>query len=164
MPALSVIVRVPVAVPLDGAVNLTVIVQLALPARLEPQLLDSLKLVDPDVTAMLVMGTAELPPLASVTAWDVLEGENERLVGEAETLVPVPLRLTDCGLPLALSVMVSVPVTGPPAVGVKVTLIVQFDPAATLVPQLLVSEKLLGEIENPEKLSVALPESVTVID
>jgi hypothetical protein len=43
---------------------------------------------------------------------------------------------------LLLSVMVSVPVSVPVAVGVKVTLIVQEPPAATLVPQLLVSPKL----------------------
>jgi hypothetical protein len=53
----------------------------------------------------------------------------------------VPLRLTVCGLPLALSVMLSVPVREPVAVGVKVTLIVQVALAATLVPQLLVWAK-----------------------
>jgi hypothetical protein len=40
--------------------------------------------------------------------------------------------------PLLLSVMVSVPVSGPVAVGEKVTLIVQEPLAATLPPQLLV--------------------------
>lgn len=51
---------------------------------------------------------------------------------------PVPVRLTVCGLAPALSVMVSAPVRVPVAVGVKVTLIMQFAPAATLAPQLLV--------------------------
>jgi hypothetical protein len=40
--------------------------------------------------------------------------------------------------PLLLSVMVSVPVSGPVALGEKVTLIVQEPLAATLLPQLLV--------------------------
>jgi hypothetical protein len=43
-----------------------------------------------------------------------------------------------CGLPLVLSVMVIAPVRVPVAVGVKVTLMVQFAPAATEVPQVLV--------------------------
>ena len=50
----------------------------------------------------------------------------------------MPVRLTICGLPVALSVTVIVPGWLPVAVGVKVTLIVQFAPAATDVPQVLV--------------------------
>ena len=56
--------------------------------------------------------------------------------------MPVPVRLTVCGLPDALSVMVSVPVSEPVAVGEKVTLIVQKLLAATLPPQLSLSPKL----------------------
>src|SRR5207237_3765909 len=55
--------------------------------------------------------------------------------------VPVPVRLTDCGLPAALSVMVIAPVRVPVAVGVKVTLMAQLAPAATDVPQVLVCTK-----------------------
>ena len=57
---------------------------------------------------------------------------------------PVPVKLTVCGLPLALSVIVRVPVRVPEAVGVKVTLMLQFAPAArleVLAGQLLVAEK-----------------------
>ena len=54
---------------------------------------------------------------------------------------PVPVKLTVCGLPLALSVMVRVPVRVPAAVGVKVTLMVQVALTARLVPQLLAWEK-----------------------
>ena len=57
---------------------------------------------------------------------------------------PVPVRLTDCVLPVALlelSVMVRVPVRGPPASGVKVILMVQEPLAATLLAQLFVSAK-----------------------
>jgi hypothetical protein len=50
----------------------------------------------------------------------------------------VPVRLTDCGLPEALSVIVKLAVRLPAAVGVNVTLMVQFAPAATLEPQVLV--------------------------
>jgi hypothetical protein len=51
---------------------------------------------------------------------------------------PVPLSAMACGLPGALSEMLMLPVGVPPAVGLKVTLIVQFAPALTLVPQELV--------------------------
>jgi hypothetical protein len=54
---------------------------------------------------------------------------------------PVPAKLTVCGLPGALSVIVSVPVRAPDAVGLNVTLIVQFPAAATLVPQVLLWAK-----------------------
>ena len=59
--------------------------------------------------------------------------------------MPVPVKLTVCILPptpLLLSVMVSVPMSAPVAVGEKVTSIVQELPAATLPPQVLVSPKL----------------------
>jgi hypothetical protein len=52
--------------------------------------------------------------------------------------VPVPERATVCGLPAALSVIVTIADRAPVAVGVKVTAIVQVAPAATLVPQAFV--------------------------
>ena len=57
------------------------------------------------------------------------------ITGGATTTVPV--RLTVWGLPVALSVRVTAALRTPLAVGVKVTLIVQLAPAATLAPQLL---------------------------
>jgi len=53
-----------------------------------------------------------------------------RDVGERLTVapVPVPFRLTVCGLPVALSVKLTAPVRVPVAVGVKVTLTVQEPP------------------------------------
>ena len=45
--------------------------------------------------------------------------------------VPVPLKLTVCGLPLALSVSVRLPERLPVAVGVNATLITQLPLAAT---------------------------------
>ncbi len=53
----------------------------------------------------------------------------------------MPLSVTWCGLPVALSVTLNVPLRVPVAVGVKVTLMVQLAPAATLVPQLFVCAK-----------------------
>jgi hypothetical protein len=56
----------------------------------------------------------------------------------------VPERATACGLPLALSVKVTLAVNDPLATGVEVTLMAQLAPAATLVPQLLLCAKSLG--------------------
>jgi hypothetical protein len=57
--------------------------------------------------------------------------------------VPVPVSDTLCGLPDALSVTVIEPERVPVAVGVKVTLIKQFAPAASVVPQLFACAKSL---------------------
>ena len=54
---------------------------------------------------------------------------------------PDPVRGTARGLPLALSVIVSVPVRDPITVGVNVTLMAQVAPAATLAPQVFVWAK-----------------------
>src|SRR5262249_2858601 len=55
--------------------------------------------------------------------------------------IPVPVRLTICGLPGASSVTARSPFRVPSAVGVKVTLMVQLAPAFTELPQLLFSAK-----------------------
>jgi len=64
---------------------------------------------------------------------------NDRLAGERLTVVevPVPERLRDCGLPVALSVILTEADLLPVAVGSKVTLIAQLPPAATELPQVL---------------------------
>jgi hypothetical protein len=76
--------------------------------------------------------------------------------------VPVPLRETVCGLPAALSVNETVPVALPEMVGARVTLIMQFAPAASVEPQLLVCAKFaLAAILV--MVSVAVPELVSVM-
>lgn len=69
--------------------------------------------------------------------------EGERLIWPA---TPVPVRLTVCGLPPALSEMLKVAERFPTAVGVNVTLIVQLPLGATvpLLTQLSVSPKSPG--------------------
>ena len=62
----------------------------------------------------------------------------DRETAGAATLLPLPVRLTVCGLPAALSVIVTLAVLVPVAVGVNVTLIVQLAPAGTELPQVLV--------------------------
>ena len=80
--------------------------------------------------------------------------------------VPVPERPTVCGLPLALSAMLSVAARAPLAEGVKVRLRVQLAPAATELPQVLVWAKLLALVPVTARLLMlraALPELVSVI-
>src|SRR5437867_6271041 len=72
-------------------------------------------------------------PLVSMLFWTCT-----RAGPEPPAVVPVPVRLAVCGLFVALSVTVSVPLRVPVAAGVNVTLIVHVTPAATELPQLLV--------------------------
>jgi len=80
--------------------------------------------------------------LATPTIWSPkarLEGES---VGAVAALVaPVPLKLTVCGLPLALSLMVTAPFAVPLDCGVNATLMVQLAPPASEAGQLVVSAK-----------------------
>ncbi len=57
--------------------------------------------------------------------------------------MPVPERLAVCGLFVALSVTANVALRVPVAAGVKVTLMVQLEFAASETPQLLVWAKLV---------------------
>ena len=65
---------------------------------------------------------------------------NVRLGGTSVTTgaTPVPVRVIVRGLPLPLSVIMIAPVLVPRAVGLKVTLMVQPPPEATLLPQVFV--------------------------
>lgn len=74
--------------------------------------------------------------------------------------LPVPVSLTVCGLPLALSVMVMEPVRVPVAVGVNVTLIVQGAFGANELGHELDLKSPL--VAMPEIESVAVPVFVSV--
>jgi hypothetical protein len=94
---------------------------------------------------MLVMVKAAVPLFVSVTFCVALLVVTSwpaklRLKGDSITAaaVPVPLNETDWGLPVASSEMVTFALRFPVAAGLKVTLIEQFAPAATLLPQVLV--------------------------
>jgi len=85
--------------------------------------------------------------------------------GDPNLYVPVPVRLTFCGLPPPSSVMRINAVLFPIALGWKVALIVQLALAAMLVPQLLVCEKspeFVPITSMPLKFSCVLPTFVRV--
>lgn len=159
---LSVKVSVPLAAPAAVGVNVTPTLQPAPAAMLVPQVLLAIakgpliptleivrdvlwRLVSVTVTGALVL------PIATVPKFNELA---ETVTGELE-LLPVPLRLTVCGPPVAESVKVNVPVAAPVAVGVNVTPTLQLAPAPTLVPQLLLAipkgplTTMLENVSNP---------------
>jgi len=144
--ALSVMVNDPVLLPATVGVKVTLMVQLAPAARLEPQVLSCAKL---PVATILEMVSAAVPVLVNVTACAALvvpKGwlEKVRLVTDKLTTGagrPLPASRTTCGESAALSVIMTEPYRFPTAVGEKVTLMLQLAPAARLAGQLLVSPK-----------------------
>jgi hypothetical protein len=100
---------------------------------------------------MLVTVKGVWPLFVMVTVCDelvvfIIVAGNTKLLGEnctcATPVTPVPVSVTRCGFPAALSLTESNSVSGASTVGVYVTLIVQIPPPAGRVPtQLLVSAK-----------------------
>src|ERR1017187_8770434 len=87
---------------------------------------------------------------ATAPGWTLSDG-----VEEATTNVPalpVPVTTPDCGEPAALSATEIAAVKLAAEVGVKVTVMVQVAPAANVVPQVLVSPKLLALVPVTEML------------
>jgi hypothetical protein len=106
----SLIVNVPVRVPTAVGLNFTPIVQDAPRARLDPQVLvcEKSPLFVPAML-MLEMLNAVVPRFVKVTLLAALVVPTVRLAkvivaGDTVTPVPVPLKLTVWGLPMALSV------------------------------------------------------------
>ncbi len=142
--ALSAIDNVPVRVPICVGLNVTLIVQLARGATLEPQLWVWLK---SRLAVMLVMLSVVLPKLVSVTdfpglvvptSWAAKVTPVGDKVAFGPETTPVPLREAICGLPAALSETLSAALRNPDVVGLNVTLIVQLAPAANELPQVWV--------------------------
>ena len=133
--------RVPFRVPVTVGVKVTLIVQLELAANVAGQLLIWAK---SPLVWMLPRFNAALPVLVRETAWAVLEvpngwlGKNKVVGVKLAVVEPVPVRFTICGLPYASSLMVSVPLRVPEAVGVNVTLIAQPELGASVAGQVLV--------------------------
>jgi hypothetical protein len=169
--ALSVTERVPLRLPVALGVKVTLTVQLAPAANELPQVLVSAKspaLVP--VIAMPVMLKVVVPTLVRVTVFAGLvvptaTEPKSKLVGESFAVVPIPLSVTFCGLPGALSVTDSLPVRFPICVGSKVTLTVQLAPAASELPQVWVCAKspaLVPVIAMAVIVNVVVPTLVSV--
>ncbi len=97
------------------------------------------------VTVMLEMESVPLPVLKRViplAGLDVPTACAAKVTLEVlklmPELLPVPVRVTNCGLPVASSATERLAEREPAATGVNVTLIVQFVAAAREVPQVFV--------------------------
>jgi hypothetical protein len=142
---LSVMIKEAERLPSAAGVNVMLKVQFPPAASELPQVLvwpksPGLAPVNPT----LVMDRGAFPVLLRVTVWVAL-GVPTLLVKGLVVVIPamgslaVPVRLTVCGLPAALSAMLTEAVRLPSAAGVNVTLNVQLPPfAATELPQVLV--------------------------
>lgn len=138
--ALSAMLSAANCVPVALGVNVILIAQLAPAASEAGQVLlktaNSDAFTPPRVTLLIVRLAP--PVLVSTTAWAAVVAPAEvpvkvKLLGARLTAGarPVPLRLMLCGLPVALSAMVTAPLRVPLAVGVKVRAIVQAPLGAT---------------------------------
>lgn len=165
---MSVTDRFAVREPVAAGRKVTLMLQFAPAARVVPQvvvLAKSAALVP--VNAMLVMLMVAFPVFDKVTARELLVvlitcAPNAREVGDscAAGLVPVPVSGTVCGLPLALSATETEALRAVADVGVKVTLMVQFAPAARVVPHVFVCAKspgLVPVIDTLVIVKVAFP-------
>ena len=120
---------------------------------------------------MLLMLTGAVPTLVNVVV-KALEVPSSvllklRLVGESFTAVLVPVTVTVCGVPGALSDSDKIAVREPRCVGVKVTPIMQLAPGASGLAQVLVWAKSAGSAPLkpiPVILSGAVPSFVSVTD
>jgi len=133
------IASAPLIVPLYCGVKVTVMVQLAPPAK---ELVQVPPVTEYSALATALRVIAVVCPFVNVTVADDVDPTavlgNVRLVGATVSgASPVPVSLTSCGLVAALSVTVRAPVTAPRLVGLNVTLMVQLLLAASELPQLL---------------------------
>jgi hypothetical protein len=98
------------------------------PAFVPPRRADAMvRFAVPELVMVTVMGL-----LVVLTCWPLKL--SVELDGENAGAVPVPVRLTDCGLPVALSVKLKEALRVPMAAGVKVTLTPQLLPGVTFAP------------------------------
>lgn len=108
-------------------------------------MVEMVSVAEPELVKVTVRGELVLP-------WSVAGKVTEVADSVASGTAPAPVSATVCGEPAALSATLSVPVTVPAATGVKFTGMVQFEPAASVVPQVV-----------PDSENVALPVSVMAI-
>jgi hypothetical protein len=166
----SVNVREALKLPAAVGLNTTLAEQLAAAARLVPHVLVEMAkaaALAPEM-AILLMGMAALVPLLNVTICaELVEptavAAKDTPAGAAVT-VPVPLepvavpdKATLCGLPVPVSVNLSVALRAPATVGAKIMSVVQLAEAARLVPQVLLKiVKSLGSVPEIAMLPMVM--------
>jgi len=147
--ALSAIERAAVSVPAAAGLNSTETVQVAPTASEVPQVVadfrNDVALVPVIVSEVIVMAAVPLfftvTTCATVLDPTVVEA-NVRLAGDSVTTgavaaAPVPVSVTLCGEPVALSAIETDPVSAPAVAGLNSTETVQVAPIASEVPQVV---------------------------
>src|SRR5712692_4744723 len=84
-------------------------------------------------------------------------------VASGPEVSPTPFRETECGLPTVLSVIVIEALRGPNWPGVKVTLMVQFAPAARLEPHVLLWLKSVALVPVSAMLLMTTAEAPVLV-
>lgn len=137
---MSVTTMLPVLVPVCVGVKITPKVQLPLAATCVPLQVSLVTLKSPEGTTLVTL-SATLLGLVNVTVFAALgtsKGWSPKLRAAGEkvglAMMPVPERLTVCGLLAAASTIVRAPVRVPVWLGVNTTLTTQFALGARLVP------------------------------
>jgi hypothetical protein len=123
-------------------------------AGLTPGVIVQLKFTVPRNEAPATSAKLKLADFPALTVCDVGEPE-AGLIAKSLAATPIPESVTVCGLPLALSTMVKVPVLVPDTVGVKVMCISQEVADDRGETQLFDSEKPLPETDICVKISGA---------
>jgi hypothetical protein len=173
LPRLSAMLTEAWRIPVAVGENFTRIVQMAFCANVPGQLLVSEKSPGSAPTRVMPLIVKLVLPvfvivmlcalLVAPRAWLAkVRIEGVRLTCPES---PVPVRATDCGLPLALSAILTEAVRLPELEGVNVTLIVQLPFTVTTPPHVLVSAKspaLAPVTEMPVRTKVAVPVLVRV--
>src|SRR6266496_4451847 len=168
-PPSSANLRLALRVPVPSGLNEMPIAQLAPPASVVPQVSAVIRKspgLSPTIPILVKVTVAALTLVTVMVRWGLVVPTvtvpNFREVGVSLIAVPVPTRLTTCGLGDALSVNVKFPFRVPFAVGVKVTLTAQLAPVATVAPQVLLEMAKSPLAVILEILSVAVPVLVSL--
>lgn len=93
------------------------------------------------VMVSVVVPTFVKVPVCAELVVSITTEPKLKLMGESFPIVPTPLNATFCGLPEALSVMLTAAVRVPDPVGRNVTVIVQLAPVASEPPHEWACEK-----------------------
>jgi len=163
---LSLTANTPDAAPVCVGENVTLMVQVELPLRVDPQVVDAT--AKGPVTEMLMLLSVELPGFLRVNVLGLLVVPTLclpklELAGMSVTgAMPFPINAISCGEYGPLSVKARSPVNVPSWLGVKVTLTVHFAFGASVAPQVLdeMAKFALGKmlpmynVPEPELVSV----------
>ena len=143
-PASSVIETAAVLLPVAVGVKVTVTVQLLFAKTSCPHVVVMEKspgfapTITKGLKTIVVVPTSVMVTVSGVLDVPTFVVGKTRLGGPKLSAVPVPDKVTVCGLARSLSLIATLALLGPPTPGPKVTVIVQLAPAARVEVQVVV--------------------------